>query len=258
MNVYILDEQKIAEFTAREAKHFNTAGEGEGEEMDNSHDPPAWIRNKLKEEEEREMIRKTAAGESLLSDAEGLYSATGRRRTKILQRRDIRQGLYEDIYHELATSIAESGDVQSDGEHEHEHEHEHSEDIIVTNSISMRKMKSTLGLEETNGVITGNANVDALLREAAEVEKIIGSSGPGWWKNKEKNSSFHNADQWKLIMQKKTEVGTTMKAGDEGVDVEDLDKLLSEEDMNYFILSKEEQKKKSAIWERMHRWSNFQ
>ncbi len=267
-------KNRLIEFRATPAAHLPiSAFQGQEIENEAENDPPAFIRNKKREDD----LKRLADGES---EAE-VYGFT-RKRLKLEHRTEVRKDLYENIYSELASAITVSGNKK---EEHHITASNGDEDnlVIITSTSEVSNKNSVIPLntnsnDKNDNQITGNNAVDKLLLEAADVEeKGAGGyniGGYGGWGRKElasmrlqPNSRTFNVralDKNKLVSSDDTEKGKDDSSSskppeiptiNEPLNLEDdvIESFVSRDDMSLYILSEEEKRKKSAIWERMHR-----
>ena len=263
-------KNRLIEFRATPAAHLPISA-FHGNELENEaeNDPPAFIRNKKREDD----IKRLAEGET----EEEVYGLT-RKRMKLIQRTATRKDLYENIYSDLASSITEAGAATRNEEHRISATAEDidvEQLVVITCASNVSNENSVVPLDGSNS-ITGNSDVDKLLEEAADVEeKGAGGynvGGYGGWGRKEKASMRlqPNLTTFDVRAPKKRNSAVDVKDDDvpdpstnipfepiENVplSLEDdvIDNLLTTDDMSLYVLSADEQRKKAAIWERMHR-----
>ena len=263
-------KNRLIEFRATPAAHLPISA-FHGNELENEaeNDPPAFIRNKKREDD----IKRLAEGET----EEEVYGLT-RKRMKLIQRTATRKDLYENIYSDLASSITEAGAATRNEEHRISATAEDidiEQLVVITCASNVSNKNSVVPLDGSNS-ITGNSDVDKLLEEAADVEeKGAGGynvGGYGGWGRKEKASMRlqPNLTTFDVRAPKKRNSAVDVEDNDvpdpstnipfepiENVplSLEDdvIDNLLATDDMSLYVLSADEQRKKAAIWERMHR-----
>ena len=233
---------RLIEFRATPAAHQTIAQfnglEASSVPPDLEHDPPSFIQN-LKALDAEQLESEVNVNTVNNEDA----NLNNRKRIKISNR----ETLYDNIYSNIVTSI--NPDLNKDDE-----------------------------------IITGNSAVDKLLREASSLESE-GVMVGGWGQikartsnsrsqlpNKEikmvvdrkrkdnagldvladnKNSETKLFD--KNLLEENDKIQETSKILIDNIPDNVIDNFISENDLHCFILSEEEQKKKSAIWERLYR-----
>ena len=256
---------RLIEFRATPAAHLPiSAFHGHEIENEAENDPPAFIRNKKREDD----LKRLADGET----EEEVYGIT-RKRLKMQHRTEVRKDLYENIYSELATAITESSNTKK-VEHRVTLSDENDELVVITSTSNVSNKNSVIPLD-VNSSITGNSAVDKLLLEAADVEeKGAGGynvGGFGGWGRKElasmrlqpNSQTFRVSAPSKDMAYPNTGKGDVTSSSEspgiptinEPLNLEDdvIESFVSNDDMSLYVLSAEEQRKKSAIWERMHR-----